>query len=147
MRYGHKLRVRNMLLDKENITHAKGNIDFRGSPRNRAVTDRCEATSYGSPALKIHGNLLACVPVNKSAEPNSAVFSVDTDLRATLLKSKPEIYYITEHYAAYPTVLVRLSSIGRKELRELLGMAWSLVAAKKPARPLKAKSKAGKRRR
>jgi hypothetical protein len=109
-----------------------------------SLTDVAEATSYGSPALKIHGNLLACVPVNKSAEPNSAVFSVDMDLRATLLKSKPAIYYITEHYAAYPTVLVRLSSIGRKELRELLGMAWSFVSAKKPVRKPKAKSRTGK---
>jgi hypothetical protein len=112
-----------------------------------SLADVAEATTYGFPALKIHGNLLACVPVNKSAEPNSAVFSVDMDLRVTLLKSKPEIYYITDHYAAYPTVLVRLSKIGRKELRELLGMAWSFVSAKKPVRKPKAKSKTSKHRR
>jgi hypothetical protein len=112
-----------------------------------SLTDVTEATSYGSPALKIHGNLLACVPVNTSAESNSAVFCVDMDLRATLLGSNPAIYYITEHYAPYPMVLVRLSSIGRKELRELLGMAWSFVSAKKPARKAKAKSKAGRPRR
>jgi len=111
------------------------------------LTDVAEATSYGSPALKIHGNLLACVPANKSAAPNSAVFSVDMDLRAALLKSKPAIYYITEHYAPYPTVLVRLSRIDRKELRELLGMAWSFVSAKKPVRKRNAKSKTSKRRR
>jgi hypothetical protein len=115
-----------------------------------SLTDVAEATSYGAPALKIRGNLLACVPVNKSAEPNSAVFSIDMPLRATLLRSKPEIYYITDHYAAYPTVLVRLSSIGRKELRELLGMAWSFVSAKKPAqkkaaRGPKKKAKSSKR--
>jgi hypothetical protein len=113
----------------------------------RSLTDVMEATAYGSPALKIHGNLLACVPVNKSAEPNSAVFSVDMDLRAMLLKSKPDIYYITDHYAAYPSVLVRLSIIGRKELRELLGMAWSFASAKKPVRAAKATSKSGRRRR
>jgi hypothetical protein len=112
-----------------------------------SLTDVAEATTYGFPALKVHGNLLACVPVNKSAEPNSAVFSVDMDLRATLLKSQPEIYYITDHYAAHPTVLVRLSSIGRKELRELLGMAWSFVAAKKPVRKPHTKSKTAKPRR
>ncbi len=112
-----------------------------------SLTDVTAATSYGSPALKVHGNLLACVPVNKSAEPNSAVFSIDMDLRATLLRSKPAIYYITDHYTSYPTVLVRLSRIDRKELRELLGMAWSFVAAKKPASKSKAKSKAVKRRR
>jgi hypothetical protein len=112
-----------------------------------SLTDVVEATSYGSPALKIHGNLLACVPVNRSAEPNSAVFSIDLGLRATLLRSKPDIYYITDHYAAYPTVLVRLSNIGRNELRELLGMAWSFVSTKKTARGPKAKAKAIPRRR
>jgi hypothetical protein len=112
-----------------------------------SLTDVTEATSYGAPALKVHGNLLACVPVNKSAEPGSAAFSIDTQLRAALLASKPEIYYITEHYAPYPTVLVRLASIDRKELRELLGMAWSFVSAKKPARRVQPRAKAAKRRR
>jgi hypothetical protein len=122
-----------------------------------SLTGVAAATAYGSPALKINGNLLVCVPVNKSAEPNSAAFSIDTHTRATLLASKPDIYYITPHYAAYPIVLVRLSSLGRKELRELLAMAWSFVAAKKPARALKPRAlerralkpraKAAKRRR
>jgi hypothetical protein len=40
---------------------------------------------------------------------------------------------------------VRLSKISRDELREVLGLSWSFVSAKKPARPAKAKSK--KRRR
>ncbi len=111
-----------------------------------SLADVAESRVYGAPALKIHGNLLACVPVNKSAEPNSAAFSIDMGVRATLLASKPEVYYITAHYAAYPIVLVRLSSVGRKELRELLAMAWSFVAAKKPARAPKAKAKAAKRR-
>jgi hypothetical protein len=99
-----------------------------------SLPDVKEATSYGAPALKIRGQVMACLPANKSAEPNSAVVGVDADLRATLLKSKPEIYYITDHYAPYPWVLVRLARIGRKELRELLAMAWSFTSAKKPAR-------------
>jgi hypothetical protein len=95
------------------------------------VTD---GTMYGSPALKVHGNLLACVPVNKSAEPNCAAFRIDFDLRASLIKRSPEIYYVTDHYANHPIVLVRLSRIEPKELRELLGLAWNFVSAKKPTR-------------
>jgi hypothetical protein len=111
------------------------------------LTDVAEATSYGAPALKVHGNLLACVPVNRSAEPDSAVFSIDRDLRATLLSSKPDIYYITDHYAPHPLVLVRLSCIDAKELRALLGMAWSFVAAqKRAAGPRKISRAAPKRR-
>jgi hypothetical protein len=32
-----------------------------------------KSTIYGAPSLKVHNKLLACVPVNKSAEPNCAV--------------------------------------------------------------------------
>jgi hypothetical protein len=102
-------------------------------------------TAYGAPALKVNGNVLASVPVNKSAEPNCAVFRIDFDMRSSLLKAQPDIYYITEHYAGYPTVLVRLSKITRAELRELLGISWSFVAAKKPARAARAKSKLRRR--
>ena len=30
-----------------------------------------ESTAYGSPALKVHGKLFACIAINKAAEPNS----------------------------------------------------------------------------
>jgi hypothetical protein len=98
------------------------------------MTDVESGTAYGAPAVKVNGNLLASVPVNKSAEPNSAVFRIDFDLRDSLLRAKPEIYYLTDHYSGYPTVLVRLSKISRGELRELLSLSWNFVSAKKPAR-------------
>jgi hypothetical protein len=98
------------------------------------LPDVVESTMYGSPAIKVHGNLLACVPVNKSAEANCAAFGIDFNLRAALIKENPEIYYITDHYAKYPIVLARLSRIGIQELRDLLGLAWSFVSSKKLAR-------------
>jgi hypothetical protein len=82
-----------------------------------------ESTMYGSPALKVRGKLLACVPVNKSAEPNSAVFRIDLERRAALIEAHPEIYYITDHYADHPTVLIRLSRIGPDKLRDLFALA------------------------
>jgi hypothetical protein len=109
------------------------------------LTDVETGTAYGAAAVKVNGNVLASVPVNKSAEANSAVFRIDFDLRAALIQGKPEIYYVTEHYVGYPTVLVRLSNISRDELRELLGLSWSFVAAKKPARKSAAKSKKPRR--
>ena len=30
-----------------------------------------QSTAYGSPALKVGGQLMACVPISKSAEPGS----------------------------------------------------------------------------
>src|SRR5208337_2187751 len=67
-----------------------------------------ESTAYGQPALKIHGKLLACVPANRSAEPGSLVIRVDFDDRAELLAADPDVYYVTDHYAGYSAVLVRL---------------------------------------
>jgi hypothetical protein len=105
------------------------------------MADVATGTAYGAAAVKVNGNVLASVPINKSAEPNCAVVRVDFDLRSSLIRTRPDIYYVTEHYAGYPTVLVRLSKIGRSELRELLGLSWSFVSAKKPARAAKPKPK------
>src|SRR5208282_1478857 len=96
-----------------------------------ALPDVVDGTTYGSPALKVRGRPVTCVPVNKSAEPNSAVFWVGRDRRAALIKKQPDIYYVTEHYEPHGAVLVRLSRIARDELRELLQLAIRFVAATK----------------
>ena len=88
-----------------------------------------ESTAYGFPALKVHGKLLACVPANRSAEPGSIVVRVDFDDRAELLAAAPEVYYVTDHYAGYNAVLVRLARVDRSMLRDLLGMAYKFVTA------------------
>jgi hypothetical protein len=89
-----------------------------------------ESTAYGLPALKVHGKLLACVPANRSAEPASLVVRVDFDDRAELLAADPDVYYVTEHYAGYSAVLVRLSRVTPDTLRDLLGMAYKFVTRK-----------------
>jgi hypothetical protein len=94
-----------------------------------------ESTAYGFPALKVHGKLLACVPANRSAEPGSLVVRVDFDDRAELLAAAPDVYYVTEHYADYSAVLVRLSRVNPEVLRDLLGMAYKFVTAKAARRP------------
>ena len=89
-----------------------------------------EGTAYGSPALKVKGKLLACVPVHRSAEPGSLVVCVGFDDRAGLLAEAPDVYYVTDHYLNYESVLVRLSRITPSVLRDLLGMAYKFVTAK-----------------
>src|SRR5579864_8168566 len=88
-----------------------------------------ESTAYGSPALKVHGELLACVPTHRSAEPNSLAVRVDCDDRAELLATAPDVYYVTDHYAGYTAVLVRMSRVTPDVLRDLLGMAHKFVTA------------------
>jgi hypothetical protein len=55
-----------------------------------------EGTAFRLPALKVHGKLLACLPANRSAEPDSLVVRVDFDDRAELLAADPNVYYVTE---------------------------------------------------
>ncbi len=84
-------------------------------------------TAYGALALKVQGKLLACVPVNRSAEPGSLMVRVDFDDRAELLAADPEVYYVTDHYISYNAVLVRLSRVDPGVLKDLLGMAYRFV--------------------
>jgi len=86
-----------------------------------------DSSAYGSPAFKVRGKLLACIAINKSAEPGSLVVRLDFDRRAELIETAPDIYYLTDHYVNYPSVLVRLSRIEPDALKDLLGMAWSFV--------------------
>ena len=100
----------------------------------RELGDVEECTIHGAPSLKVRGKLLTCIPVNKSAEPRSLAVRIDFEHRAELIAAAPDIYYVTDHYANYPTVLVRLSRIQPEALKDLIGMAWSFVTVKSPGR-------------
>ncbi|MGH9715305.1 MAG: MmcQ/YjbR family DNA-binding protein [Candidatus Acidiferrales bacterium] len=89
-----------------------------------------ESSMHGASALKVRGKLLACIPVNRSAEPGSLMVRVDFEERAALLSTAPDIYYVTDHYRPYSAVLVRLSRIDMPMLRDLLGMAHKFVTRK-----------------
>ena len=103
-----------------------------------------ESTAYGSPALKVRGKLLACVPAHRSAEPASLVVCVDFDDRAELLAAAPDVYYVTDHYLDYNAVLDRLSRVKGDVLRDLLGMAYKFVTARATSRsPSRKRQKLG----
>lgn len=100
-----------------------------------------ESTAYGQPALKLRGQLLACLPSHRSAEPGSLVLRLDFSDRAELLAGDPSAYYITEHYRNYPTVLVRLGRMKPSLLKDLLTMSYKFVAGKSKAAPRSKKSR------
>ncbi len=93
-----------------------------------------EGTIHGAPSLKLRRRLLACPALHESAEPNSLVVRIDADQRADLIAAEPSVYYVTDHYKRYPMVLVRLSSIDRGALQDLLEKAWQSATSKKKAR-------------
>jgi hypothetical protein len=94
------------------------------------LPDVKESPYYGARALKLNGQMVACTPVNKSAEVNSVVVAMSLELRAALLRKSPTLYYITDHYAPHPAMLIRLSKISRAELERTLRMAWDFAASK-----------------
>jgi hypothetical protein len=96
-----------------------------------ALPDVEESTAYGSPALKVRGKLLACVPTHRSAESGSLMVRVGFDDRAELLAAAPDVYYVTDHYLNYSSVLVRLFRVTPGVLRDLLGMAHKFVTARR----------------
>jgi hypothetical protein len=61
---------------------------------------------------------------------DALVVKSDFDERKELMQMNPLTYYITDHYLNYPWILVRLPSVQRPELRELLIKAWRKVASK-----------------
>jgi hypothetical protein len=124
-----------VLADKSHSPMPKSTINFDSVRKiGLALPGVEESTAYGSPAWKIHGKLLACLPAHRSAEPGSLVVRVDFDDRAELLAAAPDVYYVTDHYLNYSSVLVRLSRVRPSVLRDLLGMAHKFVIAE-AARP------------
>jgi hypothetical protein len=63
------------------------------------------------------------------AEPGSLVVRTDFEQRSALLADDPETYYVTEHYAKHPVVLVRLARLARDQLCDLLAAARQCVLA------------------
>jgi hypothetical protein len=94
-----------------------------------ALPDVEESTIHGAPSLKLRGKLLACPAIHRSAEPNTLAVRIDFDQRARLIADAPSVYYVTDHYVNYPTVLVRLSQVDRNSLRDLLDRAWRFVGS------------------
>jgi hypothetical protein len=84
-----------------------------------------ETTAYGMPAFKAGGRRFAGQPVARpDVEPNSLGVHISFEERDRLMAARPDVYYLTDHFRPYPAVLVRLSNVGRSELRELLGASW-----------------------
>jgi hypothetical protein len=104
----------------------------------RALPGIEESAGRQGPALKAHGKLLTCPAIHKSAESHSLVVKIGFDQRKELIAADPDVYYVTDHYLNYPSVLVRLSRIDRESLRRLLEKAWEFVNGETKSRKQRA---------
>ena len=84
-----------------------------------------ETTAYGMPAFKAGKKRFAGRPDERSdVQPNSLGLDMSFEERDRRIASRPDVYYLTEHFAPYPAVLVRFDRMTRAELREVVGVAW-----------------------
>jgi len=93
-----------------------------------------DSTSYGTPALKVRGTLLARL----KEDGETLVLKTTFTDRELLLGGAPDVFYLTDHYLKHPWILVRLPQIDESFLRELIAEAWRLSA---PARLVKEREK------
>jgi hypothetical protein len=83
-----------------------------------------ESTSYGTPALKVRGKLMA-----RLREDNETlVLRVTWEERERLLAVCPEVFFLTDHYRNHPWVLLRLPAATPSQVRAGLLHAWQQSA-------------------
>ena len=102
----------------------------------RTLPDVEVTTAWGKPALKTRGRMFVCLASHKSAEPDTLVVMMDVADRDALIAEDPDTYYLKEHYAGHPCVLVRLRMVTADALRGLVIGAHRYVSAttRAPAR-------------
>lgn len=85
-----------------------------------------DGTFYGYPSMKVRGKFLMRI---KDAE--TLVFTCPLDEKTMLMEAAPEIYFETDHYAGWPAVLARVSTISDVELVHRIERAWRVQAPKR----------------
>ncbi|HEY4120289.1 MAG TPA: MmcQ/YjbR family DNA-binding protein [Byssovorax sp.] len=83
------------------------------------------STSYGTPALKVKGKLVARLKEDGRAV---ALRVADLDEKEGLLATEADALFTTPHYDGHAYVLVRLAKIERARLAELLRGAHAMAA-------------------
>ncbi len=107
-----------------------------------ALPDVVVSTSYGTDALKVKDKLLA----RMWEDGTTMVLRLPFTVRDHLISAEPERYFLTDHYKAYPYVLVRLAAVTAGDLTPLLEEGWRQVAPKRLVTAFDQRAKPGPRR-
>jgi hypothetical protein len=83
-------------------------------------------TSYGRPALKLRGKMLAA---GGKAEDHFVV-SATRDEIEMLKDTEPACFFQTPHYEGWPAVLVRYAEADPERIAALIERAWQRGASK-----------------
>lgn len=85
-----------------------------------------QSTSYGRPALKLRGKVIAC----EGKSDGHFVLMLDLDRVDFLMEMEPDIFFQTPHYVGWPCVLARYDRLPPDDLQPLLREAWERRAPK-----------------
>ena len=86
-----------------------------------ALPDVEEGTTYGKPAIKLNGRMLAATT---APDPDSFVLHAAVAEKEVLIDTDPDTFWETEHYRGWPAVLVRYGTPARERIAMLLARAW-----------------------
>ena len=87
-----------------------------------------DGVSYGMPSFKVAGKFFARL---RDDDTVLVVHVRSFDTRDRLLEHEPEVFFTTDHYRNYPTVLIRLARVTELVLDEVLMDAWRRVAPRR----------------
>ena len=71
------------------------------------------STSYGTPALKVRGRFVTRLRIE---DDSLVLHGVPSDERDILMEMDSRVFHITPHYAGYPAVLARLTTLESERL-------------------------------
>jgi hypothetical protein len=86
-----------------------------------------EGTTFGFPAFKVRGKLLAWFPKKKEVESGTLAVRMSILERDHRVARDPGVFYVTPHYRDYPCVLARAHRMADVALRELLASGHEFV--------------------
>jgi len=88
-----------------------------------------EGISYGTPALKVRGRLMCRIK-----DAGTVVLRCPLEEKEVLMAAAPDLYYETDHYRGWPSLLLRLGAVSDEELAHRLALVWRREAPKKLVR-------------
>jgi hypothetical protein len=88
-----------------------------------------EGKSWGTRAWRVGKSFMFRA---KERMDDVLVVGVDNlDEKELLLEQAPELYFTTDHYNGYPALLVRVSAMGKRQLKAFIERAWRRAAPAK----------------
>ena len=86
-----------------------------------------EGPCYGTPGFRVRGKFLARL----REDGETLVVKCGFDERDFRMQANPAVFFTTDHYRGYPSVLIRLREVRVADLREVIEVAWRLWAPKR----------------